>query len=98
MIYGRSLFLQEQIQQIPAGTTLSPTFGTPSARYIDSATFKAKTPTAFPFFRVGTWLSSVNSEAFDSIKDRYESGTICGQETAASFYIPEPVVRVMLPN
>ena len=60
--------------------------------------FQNQTPTVFPSFQVITWLLSVNAEAFNSIKDHYVSSKICGQETTASFYVPEPVVQVMLPN
>jgi hypothetical protein len=89
---------QERFKKVPVGTKLSPTLGSPSIQYISGACLKIKTATCFGFYKVQIWVSSVASQAFNSIQDRYPPTTIHGGIISMTALVPEPILQAMVPG
>jgi hypothetical protein len=89
---------QERFEQVPVGTKLSPTLGSPAIRYISGSCHKIKTATCFSFYKVQIWVSTVASKAFNSIQDRYPPTTIHGGIVSMTALVPEPILQALAPG
>lgn len=79
------------------GTRLSPTLGTPAIEYVSGTSQKIRTPTAFGFYKVKVIVSSIASEAFESIQHQHAPSAIHAGVTSITVLVPGPVLQNRMP-